>query len=253
MIKVCIIGGGNVAYHFAKQFLKTENIKLNQLYSRNLNNVQYFENLVPITSDISQLKEADVYIIATSDDAIHEISSKLEFTDRLVVHTSGAVNMDSLSNQNRKGVFYPLQTLSKSKEINFSEIPICLEAENKSDLKLLEQLASLVSQNIYTISSEQRKYLHVAAVFVNNFVNHLYYIGHHICGEHDIPFDIFQPLIKETAEKIKLLDPKSAQTGPALRNDIHTIENHLKILSEKNKEIYKLLTSSIKDTYEKKL
>jgi predicted short-subunit dehydrogenase-like oxidoreductase (DUF2520 family) len=253
MIKVIIIGGGNVAFHLTSQFLKAPNVQLVQLYNRSISKIKPFENQVSITSDISKLELVDIYIIATSDDAIPKISSEINFNNQLVVHTSGSVSIESISNNNRRGVFYPLQTLSKSKEINFSEIPLCLEAEYENDLRLLKQLASELSNNIYTISSSQRQYLHVSAVFVNNFVNHLYHIGHHICKEHNIPFSILQPLILETAEKIKLLEPKSAQTGPALRDDLQTIENHLKILNNKNQEIYKILTTSIKDTYERSL
>ncbi|MDP2089614.1 MAG: DUF2520 domain-containing protein [Flavobacteriaceae bacterium] len=253
MIKVCIIGGGNVAFHLTRQFLKAENIALVQLYNRSLEAIIPFKKQLDIINDISKLADADVYIIATSDNAIQEVSKQIPSKNSLVVHTSGSISMESLSHNNRKGVFYPLQSLSKSKEVDFSEIPICIEAGNEKDLQLLEHLASSLTQKIYKISSEQRQYLHVAAVFVNNFVNHLYYIGNQICKDNHISFEILYPLIQETAHKIKDLDPKSAQTGPAKRNDTLTIENHLKLLSTKEKELYQLLTSSIKDIYEKTL
>ena len=249
MIKVCIIGGGNVAFHLAYQFIETDQVQLVQLYNRTICKLNPFLNSVSITDDLNTLAEADIYIIASSDVAIHEISNQLPFNNRLVVHTSGSEELLSLSNKNRRGVFYPLQSLSKSKPIDFSEIPICIEAENDKDLVLLHTLASALSSKVYNISSEQRKYLHVSAVFVNNFVNHLYHIASQICVKKEIAFEILMPLIKETADKINYLSPKLAQTGPAIRNDNLTIENHLKLLSTKEKEIYQLLTSSIKDVY----
>lgn len=252
MIKVCILGGGNVAFHLAYQFIKTDQVQLVQLYNRTISKLNPFENNVSITNNLNNVIEADIYMIATSDSVIHEISTHLPFSNRLVVHTSGSQELASLSSNNRRGVFYPLQSLSKSKPIDFSEIPICIEAENEDDLKLLKLIASLLTSKVYNISSDQRKYLHVAAVFVNNFVNHLYYIGHQICEEKEIPFEILMPLIKETANKIDYLSPKLAQTGPALRNDIITVENHLRLLLPKEKEIYKLLTSSITDVYKNK-
>jgi predicted short-subunit dehydrogenase-like oxidoreductase (DUF2520 family) len=252
MVKICIIGGGNVAFHLTQQFLKSKNIELIQLYNRSIESIIPFENTVMITNEINELLDADIYIVAVSDNVIQDISNLIPFKNKLVVHTSGSLPMESLSNKNRKGVFYPLQSFSKSKEVNFLEIPICIEAENEKDIKLLEQIALELTHKIYKISSAQRQYLHVAAVFVNNFVNHLYYLGHNICDEHHIPFEILHPLIVETAQKIKDLNPQLAQTGPAKRNDTITIENHLNLLSPKEKEIYQLLTSSITEVYKNK-
>ena len=164
------------------------------------------------------------------------------------MHTSGATSLDVLDAKNRKGVFYPLQTFSKNKEIDFSIVPLCLEAENTFDFRVLETVAKSISNAVFAINSDQRKALHVAAVFVNNFTNHLYHIGKEICGEHQVPFEILRPLIQETAEKINTLDPVDAQTGPAKRNDTNTIAAHLDYLTNENqKNIYKLITQSIQD------
>ena len=140
-----------------------------------------------------------------------------------------------------------LQTFTKNKKVDFSKVPFCLEAEDKNDYQLLEKLAKLLSEHIYNIDSEQRKRLHVAAVFVNNFTNHMYKIGNDICKENNIPFKILDTLIDETASKIKTLSPEKAQTGPAIINDEETIKNHLNLLSENKQEIYKLLTKSIQN------
>ena len=246
MISVVVIGSGNVANHLILAFCENKSIDLVQVYSRK---TSLFPDCLPvskITHDLSNLAQADVYIIAVSDNAIAEISSKLPFENRLVVHTSGSMPIDILDKKNHRGVFYPLQTFSKETKIKFSQVPICIEATNDKDLETLHELASKVVKNTYTISSEQRKSLHVAAVFVCNFVNHLYKIGNDICVEKNVPFEILKPLIEETANKINFLSPSQAQTGPAKRNDTKTIEEHLNSLTNENqKEIYKLLTQSI--------
>jgi predicted short-subunit dehydrogenase-like oxidoreductase (DUF2520 family) len=160
--------------------------------------------------------------------------------------------MGVLDSKHRKAVFYPLQTFTKNKPIDFSEIPICLETQHQSDYKILETVAKSISQKVFSINSEQRKALHVSAVFVNNFVNHLYQIGNEICIENNIDFEILKPLILETAKKIETLSPKQAQTGPAKRNDNATIESHLAFLIDENqKEIYKILTQSIQENGKK--
>src|SRR5690606_5952959 len=132
------------------------------------------------------------------DDAVAELSELLTFSGKLVAHTSGSVAMHELSSKNRRAVFYPLQTFSKNKAVDFSKIPVCLEAEEEKDLALLEKIAESISKDIFIINSNQRQQLHLAAVFVCNFVNHLYRIGNEITEENQLPFDILKPLIKET-------------------------------------------------------
>lgn len=248
MIQVSIIGSGNVAQHLIQAFAKTTEIELVQVFSRK---PELLFSLVPnhkIISDYNLLKAVDLIIIAVSDDAIAIVSAQITLKNQLVVHTSGSVSMDSLNSNNRKGVFYPLQTFSASKEIDFKLIPICLEATTRKDYQILEKVAKSISDVTYNINSEQRKALHVAAVFVSNFVNHLYQIGNELCLENDLSFDILKPLITETANKIQTLSPTQAQTGPAKRNDTQTIKAHLSFLTNDNqKEIYKLLTKSIID------
>lgn len=253
MIKVILLGGGNLAFHLTTCLLDAKNIELVQVYNRSITKIEYLKNKTLITNNLDELKEADIYIIAVADDAISKISAQLNVKNKLVVHTSGAANLNELKSISYKGVFYPLQTFSKDKKIDFSSIPICIEADSKSNLLLLEKLAKTISKSCYYINSEQRKKLHVAAVFVNNFVNHLYYIGNEICDKNNIPFEILLPIIKETAVKIESLSPFEAQTGPAKRNDLKTIKNHKTILTKHQKEIYTLLTKSIYATYGKKL
>ena len=246
MIRITLIGSGNVAQHLIKAFAKSEVVEIVQVFSRKKETLASLIDFDKIVNDYESLKEADLYIIAVSDKAISEVSKQLPFQNRVVVHTSGAASLDVLDPKNRKGVFYPLQTFSKNKEIEFSNIPMCLEAENTFDFRVLETVAKSISNAVFAINSDQRKALHVAAVFVNNFTNHLYQIGQEICDEHKVPFEVLKPLIQETAEKINTLTPIDAQTGPAKRNDTATIEAHEAFLSNKNYlTIYKTLTQSI--------
>ncbi len=172
--------------------------------------------------------------------------------NQLVIHTSGTLALDALDNKNRRGVFYPVQTFSKSKEVNFNTIPVCLEAENDVDFQTLVTLAKAVTHSINNVNSQQRKALHIAAVFVSNFTNHLYQIGNEICIENQLPFDLLKPLIQETANKIVTLSPAESQTGPAKRRDTETVNAHLGFLTNENqKEIYKILTQSIIDNGKK--
>lgn len=254
MLRVVIIGSGNVAQHLARVFSKSEDSKLVQAFARKPQNLLHVLSAEQVTDNVNDLVEADVYIIAVSDDAIAEVSSLLPFSGRLVVHTSGSVHLDAADNRNRRGVFYPLQTFSKKKQVDFHVVPICLESENAADYKVLEQLARTISGIVYPVSSAQRQALHVAAVFVSNFVNHMYDLGGEICNDNAIPFDILKPLIKETADKIQEMPPREAQTGPAVRNDIKTIARHVNFIKDNNlKELYTLLTQSIQSKNGEKL
>lgn len=253
MIKVVLLGGGNVAYHLTKKLISNKIINLVQVYNRTIDNIQYLSGNTLITNDLSELVDADIYIVAISDDAICSLSSTLNLKNKLVIHTSGSMSINDLHSHSNKGVFYLLQSFSKNREVDFTSIPICIEAENQNDLKLLMTLANSLSNHVYEINSKQRKQLHVAAVFVNNFVNHLYQVGSEICAKNNVPFEILHPLIIESALKIKDLTPFESQTGPAKRKDEKIIEKHITLLDKNQQEIYKLLTKSIYNTYGEKL
>lgn len=229
MITVLLVGQGNVAFHLKKAFDAVDEVHCLQISSRN----------------ISVVPKADIAIVAVSDDAIAEVSTALNTP--LVVHTSGGMDIEILKNNTRKGVFYPLQSFSKTKKIDFSSIPIAVEATADQDYQLLETLGNFISTKVSRINSKQREILHVAAVFANNFTNHLFHISENICEEHQIDFDLLHPLMLETASKAVNLKPQQAQTGPAIRNDVQTIKKHLFLLPEKYKEIYQILTDSIQN------
>ncbi|PIF01212.1 MAG: hypothetical protein CR994_01205 [Maribacter sp.] len=254
MINVVILGTGNVAKHLFDVFMAHEGIKVVQVYGRNHKALSSFGKHTKTTSETSRIIPADIYILAISDGAIAEISSRLDLKEGLLAHTSGSISMKSLPKKNRRGVFYPLQTFTVGRTVDFKEIPICIEAENDSDHALLEQLASTISGKVVPMDSKQRRSLHLAAVMANNFTNHMYYLSNEFCGQKNIPFDLLHPLIKETSNKIEDLAPYDAQTGPARRNDKKTLKKHLAQLKNKNhKELYSVLSKSIRKTYGKKL
>lgn len=245
MIKVCIIGSGNVAHHLTLAFQAADQIEIAAVYSRSGEKIQGVDSMV--ITDLEDLPMADVYIISVSDSAIADIASKLPFSDRLVVHTSGSVGIDAITEQNRAGVFYPLQTFSKNKTVDLSDVPICIEALSEHDYKLLETVGRAISGVVQRIDSKKRRALHLAAVFVSNFTNRMYGIGEQICQQHNISFDLLKPLIQQTADKILALSPTQAQTGPAKRRDQATIDAHLALLNDEQKKIYQIMTQSIQN------
>lgn len=252
MKSIVLIGTGNVATHLFKALSNFQDFRIIQVYNYNPESLAPFPN-VPVTSNPEEIFKADIYLIAVKDDAISSVSQTIKAGEGLVLHTSGSVTLEALEKHRRTGVFYPLQTFSKGKDVDFKNIPVCIEAGNINDLEILENLAREVSHKVYHITSLQRKSLHLAAVFVSNFVNHLYTEGEQICKQNDIPFEILLPLIEETAHKVTQMSPADAQTGPAKRNDKEVINAHLEQLNEQQQKIYSLLTTSIQKLHGKEL
>ena len=246
--KIVIIGSGNLAEHLLRAFKNSDNSEVIQLYSRNISVGEELSARfnVNFTNSISKLINADLYLISVSDTSIYEVSETLTFNNKLVAHTSGATSINALSEQNRQAVFYPLQSFTKGSDIDFSSIPICLETKNDEDFITLNNIAKSISNKVSKVSSEQRKHLHVSAVFVNNFTNHMFYIGNKIAEYHNVDFNLLMPLIKETVGKIQHKTPEESQTGPAIRGDKNTMEKHLELIPDDiHKEIYKLISESI--------
>jgi len=192
-------------------------------------------------------KEADLYILAVSDIAIEDVLRELQLADKTIVHTAASVSKNILKNASHHfGVFYPLQSLKKEVG-HIPDIPIVIDASDESTMRELEFLAHSISDKVVEAGDEQRMKLHLAAVIVNNFVNHLYALAESYCNSEGIDFDLLWPLIKETAERIQYISPAQSQTGPALRNDRTTIEKHLELLKKYPhlKRIYQTFTESI--------
>lgn len=248
-MQIVLIGSGNVAFHLAKAFTEAQ-IPISQIFGRNTTELQKISEQFSIPFTTENLADADLYIISVSDSSIAEVSSLIKNENALVTHTSGSVSREALSGNYRKSVFYPLQTFSKSKNLDYSKIPFFIDAENENDEEILKNLASKISKNVMLANDEKRKYIHLTAVFACNFVNHLYARAKEISDSQGIPFDYFLPLIDETTQKIHELEPKLAQTGPAIRNDEKVLKLHESLLTDEEKlKIYKTLNESIKKMY----
>ncbi len=251
MISVTILGAGNVATHLYNAFKQSSNTTVKQWFNRNINTIIDYKNDVDTIDSLEQLEDADIYILAVSDDAIAKLSQQLPFEDRLVVHTSGSVSVYDIDKKHRRGVLYPLQSISKDAKIDFADVPICIETIHKKSFPLLRELILSIGSPAHKINSDQRRVLHLAAVFVNNFTNQLYRIGHEITESEGAEFDMLKPLILETAKKIQDMSPYKAQTGPARRYDKKTLKKQIKSLDDNkhHQDIYKLLTASIQKTH----
>ena len=249
-MKIVVVGSGNVATHFARAFHASGN-EIAQVYSRNIAHAQVLARqldaqAVDRFSDLAD--DAHLYLLAIPDDALYEVVTQISPKQGIVVHTSGSVPMEVLKPLSAKiGVVYSPQTFVKSLEMNYSELPFCLEASDGEVLERLKSLVLPVSQKIYEINSDQRRKLHLAAVFVNNFGNALNAMAQDITTKNDMPFEILQPLIAGTAEKASHGDLWQLQTGPAVRGDEKTISNRKKLLSGDSDllELYSLITSII--------
>ena len=250
MIKVVLIGAGNLAMNFQKIFNNSSGVDLIQWYSRKIKKIRSFEKKISITDKISKLKPADIYLIAVSDDAIGEISAKIK-TSALVVHCSGSIAIDELLSNSKKGVLYPIQTFSNMPLATFNKLPFLIETGNKNDFKLLQDLVLKIGGKPIEMNSQKRSYIHLIAVIINNFGNHLIELGENIAQRHGIPFDIFYQIIEETCKNATEIGAKNSQTGPAKRRDNKTINKHLDLLSDEGiKKIYLDLTNSIKKRHE---
>jgi predicted short-subunit dehydrogenase-like oxidoreductase (DUF2520 family) len=244
--RISIIGTGNVAYHLGRALLKN-NFQIDRVWGRTKVNAQKLANdLDTISIDqLDQLPEStDLIIICVSDGAIKEVVEKIPSSFPLA-YTSGSISLNDLPQRDEIGVFYPLQTFTKSRDLSFDTIPLLIESKNSQFAESLKTCASRLSNTVRFTSSEERFQIHIAAVMVNNFTNHLYHLADIHMKNHQLPFDILKPLILETAEKIKDIPPSDAQTGPAKRNDLKVIENHMNELNDETKEIYQVLSKSI--------
>lgn len=248
-MKVVFIGAGRLATHLAIELSKYS-FDILQVYSRTDTSAIELAQKVNARA-ISDIKEieanADIYIFSVKDSALPELLAKIPSNNGLWIHTAGSISLDIFKEYNdRYGVFYPFQTFSKDRDLDFNTVPIFLEANNKNDLKLLSGIAEKISNKVYTLSSEKRQYIHLTGVFACNFVNHMYSISQGILEKEGIPFEIVLPLIDETAAKIHSLSPKDAQTGPAIRYDENVINKHLELIEDFDvKEIYSLISKNI--------
>lgn len=247
--KIVILGAGNVATHMFRALLHVCDVV--QVWSRNIahaelltakaqSSTQAISNLANIVTD------ADYYIIAVPDNAIAGVAQQLPKVAGIVAHTSGSVDMQAISGcAECYGVFYPLQTFSREKAVNFAEIPFFIEGSDEATMQKLEQLAATVSQHVLRADSRQRASLHVAAVFACNFANHLWSISSNILQEAGYSLQVMRPLLQETLDKAFAMGAKNAQTGPARRGDTNVINAHIAKLDGDEKTLYELITKMI--------
>ncbi|SDG54123.1 Rossmann-like and DUF2520 domain-containing protein [Psychroflexus sediminis] len=249
MFSIVILGTGNVATHMFQALRETQKCAVIQVYNHQPESLKAFEEFTATTTDLSELMEADLYLLCLKDDVIKATAEQIQTKTGVIAHTSGSQPILEASNS---GVFYPLQTFSKGTKLDYSKIPFCLEANSKDHEELLKSIASSISTEVFKISSAQRQTLHLAAVFVCNFTNHLYAIGETICKEDNMPFDILKALIQETSAKVQKNSPSEVQTGPAIRKDESSIKKHMSQLRHQSHlEIYRLLTQSILKKHDK--
>lgn len=247
---IVIFGAGNVATHLS-MILKEEGFLIKCIYSKTIEAAKTLALKLDshYTNEITQIPvEADLYIIAVKDEVIEEIVKHIKLKYGIIVHTAGSISIKVFENRfENYGIFYPLQTFSKSRKVDFSDIPICIEANNKLLEKKLIGLAECLSSSVHLINSEERKILHLAAVFACNFANHMYSVASEILNQSDISFDLLKPLITETVKKAIDSEPINAQTGPSVRNDQNVIQKHLEMLKHNSEfeKIYRFVSESI--------
>lgn len=266
-----ILGSGNLAWSLAPAIARLSeegnDIKLLQLYSRNREEGAKLAQLagVPYTGSSEKLAEADLYIMTVADGAVTELSGKMIIPSGAVVaHTAGSTGIDAISPRiNNRGVLYPLQTFTKGREVDFSQIPLFIEYTTPRAEEVIRYLAGKLSGNVSEASSEIREKIHLAAVFAANFTNHMYVVAEEILKSAGLPFDTVKPLIGEVAAKaVASRSPAETQTGPAVRGDMTTVNRHLELLAndkgmteeyaELLRKIYETISQSIWETSKKK-
>jgi predicted short-subunit dehydrogenase-like oxidoreductase (DUF2520 family) len=245
-LRVVFIGAGNVASHLSQEFTGAGAEIVQTIRKSKADATKKFSKTSIV--DITKIKkDADVYVICVPDDTIAAVVKAMPVVKGTVVHTSGSVPMNVLKKFKAHGVFYPLQSFSKDTKVTVNAYAICIEASTKQVAEDLMELAGGISKNAYMLNSSQREVVHLAAVFANNFSNHMFAIAKDILDEEKLPFEILKPLILETAFKIVDVEPREAQTGPAIRMDKKTIARHEKMLEADTAKLYKKLSQDIQE------
>jgi predicted short-subunit dehydrogenase-like oxidoreductase (DUF2520 family) len=252
MLKVVCIGAGRLAQQLMPA-LEEAGCHILQVYNRNILAAQSLAERLKKTSYTGAVEEintsADLYFFAVSDDAIGPLADQLLPllpANIIGVHCSGSLGLDVLPFK-RKAGFYPLQSFSSGHEVTWRWIPLIITTTAEDIWLLLDEIAGKMSSSVYRMTEDQKSNLHVAAVFANNFSNHMLTLAEKICNEHRLPFEILKPLILETFSKAILSGPRDSQTGPAIRGDEKTIQKHLRLLAGQPElaKIYEVVTKSI--------
>lgn len=256
MLRIVVVGSGNVAEALAVRLATSEGVALQQIYARNAERGSHIARLADTTWSDRVLAVADIYLIAVSDRAVADVATSIPFPpEALVAHTAGSVPITAIPERaGGRGVFYPLQSFSAGRSEAIEEAPIFIEGDSVATCDRLRDLAGRMGLNADIADTERRRRLHLAGVFVNNFVNHLYATATDIVAGEGLGFEVLKPIIRETAAKaIASANPRSVQTGPAQRGDREVVERHLAMLVDDNtkRDIYNYLTQSIWETSKK--
>lgn len=248
--RIVLVGAGNMATSFAVALKKSGNAPV-AVWSRTMESACQLGNLVgcSYTDKLSALPPADVVIISVVDSALRDVAAEVSalYPDALILHTAGSIPLEALHEAGavRYGVFYPMQTMSKSNIVPFDNVTIFIEGNDEVDVAYLQSLASSLSPKVVYATSEQRRFLHIAAVFSCNFPNALYMMAADILERNNLPFDAMQPLIYEAANKVHRMHPLDAQTGPAKRGDSNVMESHKALLDDELAAIYDIMSNYI--------
>jgi predicted short-subunit dehydrogenase-like oxidoreductase (DUF2520 family) len=241
-----LIGCGKVGTSLARRLVE-KGFQVNYIFNRTPDKAIELSREIggkPITELEDVSKEEHWIIISVADDRVAEVSQRLQSTHALLTHTSGVLPSNAIG-QSRNGYFYPLQSFSTERSTEWSKVPLFIEANAEEDRKSLREIAALIGGSVHEIDAEQKKHLHLAAVFINNFTNHMLVLAERIAQEKQLDFSIFHALLQETVDKAIAIGPKNAQTGPAIRGDEKTIEQHISLLPEELKDIYRFITNDI--------
>ena len=250
-MSIVIIGSGNLATHISLA-LKAAGETISQVFSRTEQHARELaEKLVcDYTNNPDEIdKNASIYILSVKDDSIGEIAAHIckYQPDALFIHTAGSVPMDVFkAYASHYGVLYPMQTFSKHRKVDFRPIPCFIEGSDEHALLQIRRLAESISDKVVLADSEKRRRLHLAAVLACNLTNHCYRLAERVLQEAQIDWQLFLPLIDETAKKVAEMSPKEAQTGPMVRYDVNVMNRQLELLSdERTRQIYRLMAESI--------
>jgi predicted short-subunit dehydrogenase-like oxidoreductase (DUF2520 family) len=255
-VNISLIGTGKVAMHLAPALQQSGHPVL-QVIGRNEAAAKAIAQSCGATwsSDFSFLSpKAQLVILAVSDSAISEIAEQLPLGDYVVVHVSGATPISSLARFTNHGVLYFLQSFVPHKKSDFSQMPVLINGSNEASLSLIRTVAESLSEKVSAVSDHQREAVHVAAVFANNFSNHMLTLAEDILRENNMNLDVLKPLIFESTERLRVANPSDIQTGPAIRGDEQTMKKHVELLNNaEKKDLYERISKSIQDRYREKL
>lgn len=249
--RIVLVGAGNMATQLALA-LSNKGCEILQVYSRTIDSARLLAGRIGectlYTNSIAEIvTDADLYIFSLSDSALPDVINQMQPNGALWVHTAGSMPMDVFADKcARYGVLYPMQTVNKDRVVDWSDVPIFVEASNEDDTQYLVQLSQRLSNNVSRSNSQQRQSLHLAAVFACNFSNHMYAIAERLLNKQGLDFDVMKYLIRETEHKAESISPVDGQTGPALRNDVNVMDKHLALLGDSPEgELYRLISKNI--------